>query len=528
MGFDSLMSPPLGGSAGDMFNTQHLPKVLVWTVIIVLVGGILQKIIKAAIRPRFSRLRHLPGPQNNQFLVGQALRLLRTTGPNDLFLQWMRRWPEAPSIRCLSWLNSEMLLVNNLEACREVLQTNAYSFVKPAFFHTLVGEFLGVGLLFSVGDEHKRLRRIVAGPLSRPSVRRLMPVFVNESKALNRKIADAIKEHDQGGMEIETFFTKASLNIIGVSLLGKELHSFRSPSSPLTFEQCYSNILTQPIAGQLISFINPFIPLRWLPVKANLDFVRAKAALKTMMTELIEQRTDEVLAARSGQSDIVLSDDLLTRMIEASFGEDKRLSKQELIDITMQVIAAGHETTASALTWITYALATHKDVQNSLREELSGIEVTSSAAKAIDDLLCLNNVIREALRVYSPTLMAPWEAGENMVIAGVEIPKGTMIQTVPAMVQLNPSIWGDDAEAFVPARWDTLTGDASSPFSIEVFLNGPRMCPGKALALLEIKVLLTAMIKEFQLEMVDTEIEVRNPSLTLKPKDGLHVRVRRV
>lgn len=239
MGFNYLMSPSLGGSAGDMFNTHHLPKALVWTVIIVLVGGILQKIIKAVIQPRFSRLRHLPGPQvklpstsegddisltdfakNNQFLVGQALRLLRTPGPNDLFLQWMRRWPEAPFIRCLSWLNSEMLLVNNLEACREVLQTNAYSFVKPAFFHTLVGEFLGVGLLFSVGDGHKRLRRIVAGmkathsegylayhvfvgPLSRPSVRRLMPVFVNESNALNRKIADAIKEHDQGGMESE-------------------------------------------------------------------------------------------------------------------------------------------------------------------------------------------------------------------------------------------------------------------------------------------------------------------------------------
>ncbi|RSL90429.1 hypothetical protein CEP52_014592 [Fusarium oligoseptatum] len=513
-----------------MLNARHLPKALIWTTVVVLVGGILQKIIKAAIRPRFSGLRHLPGPRNNQFLVGQALRLLRTPGPNDLFLQWMRRWPEAPFIRCLSWLNSEMLLVNNLEACREVLQTNAYSFVKPAFFHTLVGEFLGIGLLFSVGDEHKRLRRIVAGPLSRPSVRRLMPVFVNESKTLSKEIADAMQEDGQGEMERELspFFTRASLNIIGVSLLGKELHSFSSPSSPLTFEQCYSNILTQPIAGQLISFINPFIPLRWLPVKANLDFVRAKAALKTMMTELIEQRTEEVLAARDGQSDVVLSDDLLTRMIEASFGEDKRLSKQELIDITMQVIAAGHETTASALTWITYALATHLDVQNRLREELSGIEVTNSAAKAIDDLPYLNNVIREALRVYSPTLMAPWEAGEDMAIAGVDIPKGTMIQTVPAMVQLNPSIWGDDVEAFIPDRWDTLAGDALSPFSIEVFLNGPRMCPGKALALLEIKVLLVAMIKEFYLEMANKDIEVRNPSLTLKPKDGLNVRVRRI
>jgi cytochrome P450 len=80
----------------------------------------------------------------------------------------MRRWPDAPFITCLSWLNEEILLVNSQEACREVLQTNATLFAKPSFFHTLVGEFLGVGLLFSVGDQHKRLRRIVAGKTGMP------------------------------------------------------------------------------------------------------------------------------------------------------------------------------------------------------------------------------------------------------------------------------------------------------------------------------------------------------------------------
>ena len=61
--------------------------------------------------------------------------------------------------------------MNSLEACREVLQTNAYLFAKPGFFHTLVGEFLGVGLLFSVGDQHKRLRRIIAGECGRVLMR---------------------------------------------------------------------------------------------------------------------------------------------------------------------------------------------------------------------------------------------------------------------------------------------------------------------------------------------------------------------
>ncbi|KAH6873898.1 cytochrome P450 [Thelonectria olida] len=478
--------------------------------------------------PSFLQFTPSPGTKNNQLLVGQALRLLRATGPNDLYLQWMRRWPDAPFIRCLSWLNSEMLLVNNLEACREVLQTNAYSFVKPAFFHTLVGEFLGIGILFSVGEEHKRLRRIIAGPLSRPSVQKLMPVFLDQSRELNNELRGTIKDDSDGVIEIEAAFTRTSLNIIGISLLGKELHSFRSPSSPLTFEQCYSRILAQPVAGQIISFLNPFIPLRWLPVRANLDFVRAKAALKTMMTELIEQRTAEVLAARQNNSDTKISDDLLTRMIEASFDEGKGLSKQELIDITMQVIAAGHETTASALTWIMYALVMNPEVQDRLRQEISVMQVVGSLGKSIENLPYLNNVVREALRVYSPTLMAPWEAGQDMVIAGVSIPKGTMIQTVPAMVQLNPKVWGYDVDVFSPDRWDNLKSDAASPFAIEVFLNGPRMCPGKALALLEVKILLVEMIKEFRLEAVDGELEVRNPSLTLKPKEGLRVRVRQL
>jgi hypothetical protein len=132
---------------------------------------------------------------------------------------------------------------------------------------------------------------------------------------------------------VEDLFTRVTLDIIGVSLVGKELRRFRSKTSPLSFEQCYNGILAQPIAGQIISFINPFIPLRWLPVSANLNFIKAKSALKSMMAELIEQRTSEVAKAKELATDSGLSDDLLTRMIEASSVENQKLSRDELIDI---------------------------------------------------------------------------------------------------------------------------------------------------------------------------------------------------
>ncbi|KAF5692987.1 cytochrome P450 monooxygenase [Fusarium denticulatum] len=500
-----------------------------WLLSVSLVRGVtlailavcLHFIIKTILRPSFSELRHIPGPKNHQFLVGHALRILRVSGPNELCLQWMRRWPNAPFIRSLSWLNSEVLLVNNIEACREVLQTNAYRFAKPAFFHTLVGEFLGVGLLFSVGDQHKR--------------------------KLNSEIDAAIQQSSNGVLErtyalpirpsvssdnitpVEDLFTRVTLDIIGVSLVGKELRDFRSKTSPLSFEQCYNGILAQPLAGQIISFINPFIPLRWLPVSANLNFIKAKSALKRMMTELIEQRTSEVAKAKELGTDSGLSDDLLTRMIEASSVENQKLSRDELIDITMQVIAAGHETTASALLWTTYALSKDQESQERLRTEILTLSADDMTAKSIDELPYLDNVIREALRVYSPTLIIPWEALEDINIAGVRIPKGTTVQLVPAMTQLNPEIWGPDVDVFNPDRWDCLSGDALSPYAMETFSNGPRMCPGKALALLNMKVLLVGLIRDFKIESVgDEEAEFRNPSLTLKSKRPLLFKVQPV
>lgn len=82
---------------------------------------------------------------------------------------------------------------------------------------------------------------------------------------------------------------------------------------------------------------------------------------------------------------------------------------------------------------------------------------------------------------------------------------------------------------FNPDRWDAVTGVVANPFSIEAFINGPRTCPGRALALLEIKTILVEMLSNFSLEAVnDADVEFSHPTLTLKPKGGLNVRARRL
>lgn len=91
------------------------------------------------------------------------LKQFLSGSPNEPYVSWMRKWPDAEMIRYLSVGNSEAILVTGLDAFREVLSVKTYSFVKPAVFTKLLKPLIGNGLLFSEGEEHKKQRRLMAG-----------------------------------------------------------------------------------------------------------------------------------------------------------------------------------------------------------------------------------------------------------------------------------------------------------------------------------------------------------------------------
>jgi len=168
-------------------------------------------------------------------------------------------------------------------------------------------------------------------------------------------------------------------------------------------------------------------------------------------------------------------------------------------------------------------------IQDRLRREILGATTTGHVDYAtIESMHFLNNALRESLRLYSPAIVLPREAGEDLVIGGVCLPKGTTLNLVPAMVQRNPLIWGEDADEFNPDRWDNLGADAASPYAITSFSGGPRVCVGRSFAYLEMKAVLVELIGKFVFEPVDKNLKMLNPVLTLKPKGGLEVKVRRV
>jgi cytochrome P450 len=115
---------------------------------------------------------------------------------------------------------------------------------------------------------------------------------------------------------------------------------------------------------------------------------------------------------------------------------------------------------------------------------------------------------------------------EDVVIDGCLIPKGTTVTVMPAIIHLNPHIWGDDADQFKPSRW---TQGPIDPYAFAAFSQGPRQCLGKVWSALEFKIILIEVLSKFRFTAIETEnVLLLNPSPLLRPKDGMKVKVERL
>ncbi|KAI0536583.1 cytochrome P450 3A5 [Xylaria digitata] len=519
------------------------------------------KFHRVYIYPRFfSPLRRLPGPQGNNVIFGQELEKLRAESPIGLQLEWSRKWPDAPFIRYLSIAGREVLVVNSLAAHKAVLQTHVYSFVKSPLFARLVGEITGDGLLFAEGEEHRHQRKLLAGPFSISSVRKILPVFQKKAEALSEDLETTLGGRSYASIEVMNALSKSAMDIIGLTVLGVDLDTLSS-AYPLSFQELYGRVLHQSPLGQLISAINAFVPIRrFVPLEANRRFIHANESLRKMLREIIDKRKADL--GDGTLKEIGESRDLLTYMLEESETHRQQTSQEPwttkaIIGHLLNFTSAGHESTANSLSWALYVLSTRHEIQDQLRAEVQ--ELLKCSAKPtydeINGLLYLHNFVREVLRVYTPSLMSPRQASKDLVIEGVYIPKGTQVDLHMPLIHHHKGVWGADASIFRPERWDELTGDSASLYAFQAFTQGPRMCPGKALAVVEIKTMLIELVSKWRFigiessenrdqkgksdegierelllngeEVIGRGIKLANPTLTYRPAGGLYVRFKK-
>ncbi|KAJ4272064.1 hypothetical protein NW762_000774 [Fusarium torreyae] len=484
-----------------------------------------------------SPLRHLPGPSGNHWFMGQAKKIMAE--PSGVPMrEWATEIPNDGLICYRSFFNQERVVVCSAKALAEVLVTNSYAFPKPSHFRWSIGRILGVGILLAEGEEHKMQRRSLTPAFAFRHIKNLYPVFWRKAREVTRTMMAEFGRKEESQVEISSWASRATLDIIGLAGMGRDFGAIQNPEN--TLAQTYKQIFKPSRQAQILAFIGMLIPMEFitkLPFRRNEDIAKAASDIRAICRDLIREKKAKL--ANKEQADV----DILSVALESGGFTD-----ENLVDQLMTFLAAGHETTASAMTWAIYMLSRYPDIQSRLREEIrerlpsvdSDVEITSLD---IDRMPYLNAVCSEVLRYYAPVPLTMRDAAYDTTILGHPIRRGTRIVIVPWATHFDHHLWGPDADQFNPERWlpsggeggaadrKAASGGASSNYAFLTFLHGPRSCIGSSFAKAEFACLLAAWIGRFEFtlanpeEMDEKKVEIRG-GVTARPAKGMHVKVK--
>ncbi|KAJ7268605.1 cytochrome P450 [Mycena rebaudengoi] len=253
------------------------------------------------------------------------------------------------------------------------------------------------------------------------------------------------------------------------------------------------------------------LPKWWRPI--GLRVLRKEAQAAKIFSAFVAHRLDERLSTTAPQSENAR--DLVGRFLHKSKAQNEEFRSESLVAELITILVAGSDTTRNSLIAALYYLAQCQDAQRDLQAELDS-HMTSCATSYtdIEGLPYLNACLNETLRLYSPvgiglprTVPHP-----GMSISGAWLAGGTTVGVPIYTVHRNAALWGEHPEEFRPRRW--LQGDGVQARldadALRAFSDGPMRCIGKHLALAQLRVMIAAIFKRF-----DVVLEV--------PESTLHI-----
>ncbi|KAL5339459.1 cytochrome P450 [Aspergillus crustosus] len=483
----------------------------------------------------FTPIKHIPTPPKRSWITGNSDTYVIQTLFEDL-QKWTNTVPNEGLLRYYIVGNIERVLVATPKALSELLVQNAYDYQKPEMVRRSLERLTGKhGILLVEGLEHKRQRKNLLPAFSYRHIKDLYPTFWTKSVEMSKCIKKDLQARgsaDDNIVVIRPWASRATLDIIGLAGMGRDFGSLADPENELA-EQ-YHRILKNPPLWLKVLFAAGVIlggtPLiQALPIQRNRDILEGSKYVRQVAQQLISEKRDRI---KHNPDELVSGKDILSVALNSG-----SFSDEELIDQMMTFLAAGHETTSSALQWAVYALCKHPSVQKRLRDEVrANLPPTSPkspepiTAATLDSLPYLHAVCNEVLRFHPSVPITLRDAAQESTLAGTVIPKGTILTISPEVINHHPDLWGPDADKFDPERWlgpgRANTGRASSNYALMTFLHGPRSCIGQGFAKAELACLVAAMVGRFHMELKDpnAKLEVKR-SATVSPLDGVLARL---
>ncbi|KAJ7671826.1 cytochrome P450 [Mycena rosella] len=486
----------------------------------------------------------IPGPEPGSFLLGCLPEWSQCEAAASDF-KWQARFGHV--IRLKGILGTDRLLISDPKALHHIYNSG-YNLRKSDFRSELISILTGPGLAWSNNEVHRRQRRINSPAFGTQDARSYVPIFSAYANQLSTQWKEILGADGSAVVDTPGYFSRYALDTIGAVAFDYQFGTTDDQEDPLA--KALGSVVPMfaiPTKGAIFAMgVLEFMPLslvKFLIKYAPFPLLRHTRYVTRIAVGIAKQLVDEkseALVAGKGKRDV------LSLLVKANASENPRtsLSEAEMYAQMQTIMQAGHETTASTMSWAMFELAQHPKIQRRLRAE---IKETYSAMRARGDLELtaadFDNmpytiaVMKETLRFHSVAAWSIREAARDEVlplstpivttsgktITELPIPKNTILVISNSGYNRNSDVFGLDSHVFNPERYLDGTVDQKTRLGVYgnlmTFGSGHRGCIGWRFAIYEFQAFLIELVKtfEFSIEPSIAAKILRQPGIVMLP-----------
>ncbi|CAF3108881.1 unnamed protein product [Rotaria sp. Silwood2] len=441
-------------------------------------------------------------------IVGEAFRMRRAVLADDPISYNIEMTKKFGSYYHTSFGPLARLVISDPLLIQGVLKTNARAYHKSVLIQIILGELLGFeNLLMTEDNIHAQHRRLIAPVFQHQNLNSMISFIVEiTSNFLNKwsfTMNNANNKDNILNLDIHKEMTGLTLDIVTGCVFGSGL--MKDEHIRETIYQGFTKSL-EDIEERTFNMIGVIPIINRLPLASKRRIDKSKESIRHAVKHIIDERKKGFTKSACKGPDLL---DLLL----SAHGNDKTM-------------LAGHETTATLMTWTLYNLANNPDICHKLETEIDSVlndneEITASTLSL---LIYTELVLKETLRLHQsvPSLIRK-AIEDNTLIASdgkhILIKKGTDIWIDLYTLHHSEEYWHEPFK-FDPSRFNERHLDIHLPFG-----SGPRSCIGQNFAMLEAKIMLAMIIKQFRFELIPGQKHVPDMFVTLRPKYGMWMKI---
>ncbi|WP_417282110.1 cytochrome P450 [Antrihabitans spumae] len=388
-----------------------------------------------------------------------------------------------------------------------------------SYEYELLRALLGVSLFTDEEESWQRYRTMLSPMFSKRHLNGLVDLMIEPIDALSDELGEK-----SGRVEIDMVreMVELTLNVVGNALFSQQFGPIAKGMGPmvtggLRFGEKLLRVFMISAPPKVVWRATSRLAYTPLPLPPPFRDIQK-------IVKLIDGSVWTIINERRAHP--IDTPDLLNHLLGAA-DDQGGLPMKRVRDEAITLMLAGHETTANALSWMWYLLALHPDARNTMLDEVDS--VLQGRAPTADDLPRLpwtTAVFLEAMRYFSPAWVIPRVAVRDDVIGTHHIKKGTTV-IIPAHLVHHDARWWPNPEEFDPSRFLPGAGKDRPRSAYLPFGGGRRVCIGQSFATMESVLIIAILSQRYVFDLVPGHPVDPEATLTLRPRHGLKMIVRR-